>query len=147
MAKKVFDINPFTGKKDKPYQVEGKKVDVKYVYLNEPGIPKNTYVISSKGEVWKKAKDRNGEDVVEKLKITILKTGYRVFYIRDTTGDRLKLLCHRYVAKYFVKQTKDDIKNERFIVVFKDGKKARIVPENLVWTSRAEVMNEWVHKK
>ena len=39
--KKIFKVNPLTNKKDRPYQFDKKKVDVKYAYLEDEFPYKN----------------------------------------------------------------------------------------------------------
>lgn len=131
--KKIFKVNPLTNKKDRPYQFDKKKVDVKYAYL-EDEFPYKKYIISSKGEIFRK----EGRDVL-KVPIYQKKCGY--YYIQIYKGYRSKKTFYigRLVAKYFVKKTKKDVEMERDIVHFIDWDRERIIPENLIWVNLDEL--------
>ena len=131
--KKIFKVNPLTNKKDRPYQFDKKKVDVKYAYL-EDEFPYKKYIISSKGEIFRK----EGRDVL-KVPIYQKKCGY--YYIQIYKGyiSKKTFYIERLVAKYFVKKTKKDVEMERDIVHFIDWDRERIIPENLIWVNLDEL--------
>lgn len=132
--KKIFKVNPLTNKKDRPYQIDKKKVDVKYAYL-EYEFPYKKYIISSKGEIFRK----EGENSVIKVPIYQKKCGY--YYIQIYKGNRSKKMFYvgRLVAKYFIKKTKKDVELERNIVHFIDWNREHVIPENLIWVNLDEL--------
>lgn len=133
---KHLKTNPFTGKKDRSYQVNKKEIGVEYAYLKEDDFPSSKrYVISSKGDLfWEDYRNNIGVVHISD------KNGYRVIYIQDLNCGKKKMkIVHRLVAKYFVKKTKKDILFNRDTVHFIDWNRTRLIPENLIWVNDEEM--------
>lgn len=132
---KVKDVNPFTGKKGKRYQVDGKRIYEKFVEIKLNGVK---CVLSSLGSVMILG---NGDDSEDFIYLTSgISNGTKVVTIRNNvTRTSKKYRVHRLVAEYFLPKKEKDIRLGRDIVCFKNRNKEDIKPENLIWVNQAEM--------
>lgn len=136
MKQKPYTINPLNCKREKPYQVNKQKIDVKYLFLNKGLYGNKKYLLSSKGDVF--IEDQKTYEI-KKLNVHE-KNGYKFICLYNKVIERSTLqYLHRLIAFYFVKRTKKDDELCRDIVHFKDWNRKRIIPENLIWVNANEM--------
>lgn len=133
---KFQEINPITGKKGKRYQYAGEKKCEKFANVT---INEQECVLSSLGTLYVKVYDPEFVVEFQEIKPTTNK-GYKIARVHDkSTKKSVRIAIHRKVAECFVPVTKTDEKKGRDIVLFKDGEKTNIKPENLMWVNAKEL--------
>lgn len=125
MLNKYLNYNPL----DRNNYLVDKNGEGELFYLIDlEDIRKDYYYITSFGRVFSK---RNG---CTELMQHVNDSGFRYVNLIKENGEHRRYNIHILVAKIFLLKTKDDVKNNRIYVNFKDNNKDNIKYTNLEWT-------------
>ena len=125
MLNKYLNYNPL----DRNNYLVDKNGEGELFYLIDlEDIRKDYYYITSFGRVFSK---RNG---CTELMQHVNDSGFKYVNLINENREHRRYNIHILVAKIFLLKTKDDVKNNRIYVNFKDNNKDNIKYTNLEWT-------------
>lgn len=103
-----------------------------WVYVDMPGIAKNSYRIYPSGKVY-------SEKVGKFISPTKNSKGYKCMHLVTEDGGRKQEFIHRLLAYAFIKRTDRDTKYHRDFVHFIDFDKSDLSVTNLQFVNEAEL--------